>query len=173
MQSASGSGSVPPRPRSRSHQGGAPAQAYLDPQGIASLDFAALETRWAPGTAGPTGDRSRGGASRAARKTFHWPASRPKRVRSVSVSSARTSALSRTNSLTDRRDKLAADLKLVLRLRRASAVELGSSVDLSPVMLLNLLGFVSSIPRLPDNVMTKRERLGQPSSSRECRLSES
>src|SRR5271157_540107 len=61
--------------------------------------------------------RGRGGASSAARNAFHCVAFSPKVRRSARASSARASALSKTNSLTDRLEAAAAALNAVFALR--------------------------------------------------------
>lgn len=70
--------------------------------------------------------RGRGGASSAARKAFHCAALRPKVRRSASASSARASALSKTNSLTERWEAAAAacSARLASRVRRRSSFSL-------------------------------------------------
>jgi hypothetical protein len=65
----------------------------------------------------------RGGADSAAWKAAHCLAFRPKRRRSGNVSSARARALSRTNSLTDRRAAKAA----ICKARLADGVKRRSS----------------------------------------------
>ena len=79
---------------------------------IASLAArTSVDAIWGSDTSSLTafrGVKGRGGASRAARKAVQRSASRPKYCRSGSVSAARAKALSRTNSLTDRRCAAAA-----------------------------------------------------------------
>src|SRR5208283_3312382 len=94
--------------------------------------------------------RGRGGASSAAKNAFHCAAFSPKVRRSARASSARASALSRTNSLTERLEAAAAALNAVLALRvnRRSSFSLRRERGgMIPPALLRLSG-------LPDNVKT-------------------
>src|SRR5208282_4228727 len=94
--------------------------------------------------------RGRGGASSAAMNAFHCAEFSPKVRRSARASSARASALSRTNSLTERLEAAAAARKAVLALRvnRRSSFSLRRERDgMATPSLLRLSG-------LPDNVKT-------------------
>ena len=82
---------------------------------------------------------------------FHCVAFKPKERRSASASLARASALSSTNSLTERREAAAAAFKTSL----ASRVSRKSSFSLRVVRnAISLFPFLSSIGMLPDNVKT-------------------
>ena len=107
----------------------------------------------------------RGGASRAARNAFHCSALSPKNRRSARVSPALASALSRTNSLTERCETEAAafSVSFASRVRRRSSFSVRVLRD-------GIKRFVFRLRGLPDNVKTAQYRRNTPSSVRLRRL---
>src|SRR6267142_2506974 len=109
--------------------------------GVCSNTLGSVKSRWSRGS-------GRGGASSAARNAFQRAASSPKCWRSGKASWARSSALSSTNSLTERREACAAafSTRFASGVRRKSSFSDLVAIMISPgAYLARTAGFVMTL----------------------------